>query len=150
MANSWAATSLPASPPGRNEYLLKSVIHDWDDKHSLTILKNCRTAMNAGSKLLLSEPILPKEAGFSPFVGSDLNMLTLTRRAGAHQGFRDLLARAGLHLARIFVTTTGATFMEALPNRRLRTGLAEMLAKPIAERASPPDSCSAWTRGGRS
>ena len=40
-------------PRGADAYLLKSVIHDWDDKQAVEILRTCRSAMTAGAKLRL-------------------------------------------------------------------------------------------------
>src|SRR5262249_15306790 len=34
-----------AVPSGGDVYILSWVIHDWDDEHSIAILKNCRRAM---------------------------------------------------------------------------------------------------------
>ncbi len=46
-------------PAAADAYLLKSVIHDWDDEQSIAILVNCRKAMAAGAKLLLVERVMP-------------------------------------------------------------------------------------------
>jgi hypothetical protein len=47
-------------PDGGDAYLLKSIIHDWDDASALTILRNVRAAIAADGKLLLLELVLPK------------------------------------------------------------------------------------------
>src|SRR5437879_10724213 len=68
--------------PAADAYLLKSVIHDWDDERSVAILESCRRPMPAPGKLLLVEPVLPASVARSEahqrMVMSDLNM-----RAGA-------------------------------------------------------------------
>ncbi len=46
-------------PSGGNTYLMKTVIHDWDDARATAILANCRRAMTAGGKLLIIERQLP-------------------------------------------------------------------------------------------
>src|SRR5262249_37432471 len=46
-------------PKGADAYIMKSVIHDWDDERCVTILHNCRAAMNESGKLLIVEPVLP-------------------------------------------------------------------------------------------
>src|SRR5262249_59626859 len=46
-------------PGGGDAYILKSIIHDWDDERSATILKNCRDAISAAGKLLLIERVMP-------------------------------------------------------------------------------------------
>jgi hypothetical protein len=40
-------------------YVLKGVVHDWDDAHATTILRNCRRAMRADGKVLLVESVVP-------------------------------------------------------------------------------------------
>ena len=65
-------------PRGGDVYLLKHVIHDWDDEQDVRILRNCHSAMSAESRLLLIEPALPERPSASPVhaeaVASDLNM----------------------------------------------------------------------------
>ena len=50
-----------AVPAGADAYVLKGVIHDWEDKEAVAILRTCRAAMSEGSKLLLIERILPEQ-----------------------------------------------------------------------------------------
>jgi O-methyltransferase domain/Dimerisation domain len=69
-------------PPAADVYVLKSVIHDWDDVRSLRILARCREAMNETARLVLVEPAAGAPNGnplgdwFISF--SDLNMLVAT------------------------------------------------------------------------
>ena len=44
-------------------YILKSVIYDWDDDHSVAILRNCRRAMVEKGKVLLVEMLMPLKGG---------------------------------------------------------------------------------------
>jgi hypothetical protein len=62
-------------PAGADAYLLKSVLHDWDDASAIRILRNVRAASAAGAKLLVVERIVgaPNEDRVTKF--SDLNML---------------------------------------------------------------------------
>jgi hypothetical protein len=46
-------------PAGADVYLLKNIIHDWDDERASRILHNCRDAMPEGGRLLLIEFVLP-------------------------------------------------------------------------------------------
>ena len=52
-------------PAGANAYILKYIIHDWNDERSVAILTRCREAMGSESVLLLIEQVLPEhlEAG---------------------------------------------------------------------------------------
>src|SRR5882757_1180187 len=40
--------------------ILKSVIHDWNDARSISILRNCHQALPSGGKLLLVERLMPE------------------------------------------------------------------------------------------
>jgi hypothetical protein len=48
-----------AMPHGGDAYILKSIIHDWDDEQSVAILTNCRQAMTAAVRLLVVETVVP-------------------------------------------------------------------------------------------
>ena len=50
---------LESVPEGGDTYLLKWIVHDWDDTRATTILRNCRRAMGPSSKVLLVEGIIP-------------------------------------------------------------------------------------------
>ena len=64
-----------AVPEGGDAYLLKSIIHDWEDEDSSAILRVVRAAMSEGATLLVveREPGAPNEDARAKF--SDLNML---------------------------------------------------------------------------
>jgi O-methyltransferase domain len=47
-----------AIPPVADAYVMKHVIHDWNDEDALKILRNCRRAIPAGGTLLLIEWVL--------------------------------------------------------------------------------------------
>ena len=46
-------------PTGADAYLMRHIIHDWDESESLTILQNCRKAMRPDGKLLIVEGVVP-------------------------------------------------------------------------------------------
>ena len=107
-------------PGGADAYVLKSVIHDWNDDRSRLILENCRHAMVEDGRLLLVEEVLPDRLEFSAahqaVVRSDLNVLVaLGGKERTEAEFRDLLNSAGLRVTRIL--PAGATFsiIEAFP-----------------------------------
>lgn len=91
-------------PPGADAYVIKSVIHDWDDADTVAILTNCRRAMGPSSVLLVIEPVLPEvcSAEDTGNVMSDLNMLVLTEgRERTEAEFRALYTAAGLDLVEL-------------------------------------------------
>lgn len=87
-------------PAAADSIILKSVIHDWDDARSRTILQNCRRAIQAEGTLLLVERLMPAlpefDAEHQSHALSDLNML---RGPGGMERteaqYRDLLEMAG-------------------------------------------------------
>lgn len=109
-------------PEGADAYLLKSVIHDWDDERSAAILRNCRTAMSPDATLLIAEPILPArvEPSRHPsiLIMSDLNMLACTGgKERTEEEFRTLLDASGFTLQSVAPCPgpTGFSVLEATP-----------------------------------
>ena len=103
-------------PAGGDAYVLKWIIHDWNDEQSLTILKNCRAAMTADARLLLIESVIApgNEPSFAKFM--DLNMLVMTGgRERSESQYRELLAAAGFTLSRIAPTPSAFCVIEATP-----------------------------------
>lgn len=106
-----------AVPAGGDCYLLKKVIHDWDDERAQRILTNCRTAMAGTGRLLLIEPLIPpgNEASFN----KRLDLLMLVWNAGGRERtereHQSLLAAAGFRLSRIIPTRAGISIIEAIP-----------------------------------
>jgi SAM-dependent methyltransferase len=93
-------------PDGADAYLLKSVIHDWDEARSVKILQNCRRAMAPDGKVLLVELVLPAHVDHSPWsqigTGSDVNMLVnVGGRERTDAEFSALFTAAGFRLTKI-------------------------------------------------
>lgn len=101
-------------PGGADICILKKVLHDWDDDPALAILRNCRAAMRAGSRLVVAETVIPDGNAASDAQWLDLLMLVYAggreRSAGEHAA---LLAAAGFDLARVLPTASGITLLEA-------------------------------------
>ncbi|TCZ54567.1 methyltransferase [Roseicella aquatilis] len=109
-----------AVPAGGDLYLLKSIVHDWDDERAVAILSNCRRAMGSGARLLLVERVLPERIEpvpqAQPLVLSDLNMLVrLSGRERTAEEFGTLLGAAGLRLLHVVPTGTPFSLIEASP-----------------------------------
>jgi hypothetical protein len=102
-------------PTGADCYILASVIHDWDDEHSLRILKQCRRAMDHGSRLLLVECVIPdsSEPLFSKLL--DLQMLVVTGgRERTETQFTDLLTASNFRVTRVIQTAAPECVIEAV------------------------------------
>lgn len=102
------------SLPKADTYLLKWIIHDWDDKSAERILRNCRTAMKADGRVLLVESIVQAHNGTSLAKFMDLAMLVMTGgRERSEPEFQALLGRAGLRIANVISTGTEVSLIEA-------------------------------------
>jgi hypothetical protein len=111
-----AGNFFESSPKGADAYILKNVIHDWDDDRSTVILKNCREAIPENGKLLLVEYVIP--SGNDPYFGKllDIEMLVmLTGRERTKQEFEELYQAAGFRLSRIIATQTPVFVIEGTP-----------------------------------
>jgi len=103
-------------PPGCRAYLMKSVIHDWDDDQARTILSNCRNAVPDDGVLLLAEWDLFGQNVPSNGKFIDIVMLLLTGgRERSVDEYRELLAGAGFRLNRVVPTAAQFAVIEAFP-----------------------------------
>jgi hypothetical protein len=103
-------------PAGGDAYLMKHIIHDWDDERSNTILKNCHRAMAGKGKLLLAETVMVP--GNDPEFGKWLDLAMLVYAGGCERTeaeYRDLLAAGGFRLTRIVPTQSPLSVVEAVP-----------------------------------
>ena len=103
-------------PEGGDAYIMKWIIHDWDDEKSNAILRNCRKQMKANGKLILVDCVVPEtdEPHFSKFI--DLNMLVMTGgKERTQKEFAQLLANAGFKLVRVIHTDLPTSIVEAEP-----------------------------------
>ncbi len=93
-------------PSGADLYLLKSIVHDWDDERAVEILRTCRTAMHPRARLALVERQLPQLIDNPdvalPSVMSDLQMmLVLGGAERTTSEYRQLMAGAALEMNRV-------------------------------------------------
>ena len=103
-------------PAGCRAYLMKSVIHDWDDDQARTILSNCRKAIPADGVLLLVEWDLFGENVPSNGKFIDIVMLILTGgRERSVDEYRELLASTGFRLSKVVPTAAQYAVIEAFP-----------------------------------
>jgi len=104
-------------PTGGDAYLLSHVIHDWDEAHCLTLLRNCRSAMDSGARLLIVEMVLPGPN--QPSAGRLIDLLMLVAQKGRERTeaeYRELLATAGFCLTREVPTSSSVSVIEAVPD----------------------------------
>ena len=107
-------------PSDADAYLLKAVLHDWDDERARLILRTCRRAVPRHGKLVIIERIVP--ARFEPcwlhhaIARVDLTMLVgFAGRERTEKEFRQLLDASGFHLGAVTATSLEYAVIEALP-----------------------------------
>jgi precorrin-6B methylase 2 len=102
-------------PKGGDLYLLKAIIHDWNDDKAKAILRNCRQAMSSHARIVLVESVLdPAESAAGNFM--DLHMLVIhggKERTSAE--FRALYEESGFRLKGISKTSAGLSLIEGIP-----------------------------------
>jgi O-methyltransferase domain/Dimerisation domain len=103
-------------PEGSDAYIMKHIIHDWDDERAIQILRNCHSAMRCGAKVLIVDSVIP--SGNAAHFGKllDLEMLALTPRGRerTQAEFRDLLQRSGFKFRRAIPTETHLSLIEGV------------------------------------
>jgi len=102
--------------PVCDAYLLKEVIHDWDDERAVAILQAIRRAAPDHAKLLVIEVMMPDDPGPHFAKVADVHMMTLFGgRQRTRQEYAALLCRAGFSLPRQIDTAADYAILEALP-----------------------------------
>jgi hypothetical protein len=108
-----AGSFFDAVPRDADVYVLKWVLHDWDDERCVAILKNCREAMADGATLVVVEAVIParNEPSFHKLM--DVNMLVMTGgRERTEAEYRMLFETAGFSLDRVTSTPAELSVLE--------------------------------------
>ncbi len=104
---------LDTLPPGADAYLLRHIVHNWDDPQAVAILRNVRRAMSERAKLLVVERVIPggNEPTFSKLM--DLTMLVVHGgRERTEDEFRRLFEAAGFRLNKTINTESDVCLIE--------------------------------------
>src|SRR5262249_9421264 len=102
--------------PDGSAYIMKHIIHDWDDERARIILRNIRAKLQGKptGKVLLLEAVL--QPGNAPDVGKliDLEMLVMPGgKERSESEFRALFSSAGFELTRVVPTRSTLSIIEA-------------------------------------
>jgi hypothetical protein len=98
-------------PGGADAYLMRHIIHDWDDEKSTRILKNVHRTMGKEGRLLVVESVIGREFSFGKLL--DLAMLVIPGGAERTEGeYRRLYEHAGFRLTRIVPTKAEISVIE--------------------------------------
>jgi ubiquinone/menaquinone biosynthesis C-methylase UbiE len=103
-------------PEGADAYMMRHIIHDWNDEQCRTILGHCRRAMKPEARLLVIDAVIKpgNEPQFSKFL--DITMLALPGgKERTEAEFRTLFQSAGFELTRIVPTTSEVSIIEGKP-----------------------------------
>jgi hypothetical protein len=104
-----------AVPAGGDAYLLKHIIHDWDEERALTILRNIRAAMKPEARLLLVEWVVPEGDEPSMAKLGDVHMMVMTGgQERTAEEYGQLFERAGFRLTRIVETESQMAVIEGV------------------------------------
>jgi len=101
-------------PCGGDLYMLKSVLHNWDDEPALKILSNIRKVMESGARLLIIDSILGGRN--EPSFGKMTDILMLVAMNGKERTlveFESLLDQSGFTIQKIHPTVTPHKLIEA-------------------------------------
>lgn len=101
-------------PAGGDAYLLRHVLHDWEDEKAVAILGKCRDAMQPEGRVLVVETVIP--SGNEPCFGKwlDLMMLLVGGRERTREQYAELFSAAGLRVARVVPTAHEVSVLEGV------------------------------------
>ena len=107
---------LQSVPKSFAAYLMKSILHDWQDEQALQILKQCRVAMEKNSTLLIIDAVIGRDNAPHPGKWKDLTMLVCySSRERTEEEFRILLHQSGFELKRVIPLPLPDALIEAVP-----------------------------------
>ncbi|MBL0137191.1 MAG: methyltransferase [Bacteroidetes bacterium] len=102
-----AGNFFEAVTEGADIYLMKHVLHDWNDEQSVQILRNCSEAMHSGSKMLVIEAVIPTGNTRHPGKFMDINMMAMTGgKERTEAEYASIFEQSGLKLARVIHTNS--------------------------------------------
>jgi len=103
-------------PSGADAYILKHVLHDWDDETSLTILKNCHKAIQENGKILVVEQVVPpgNEPALAKFMDVNMMMLHPGGCERTEAEYQALFEAAGFKLTKVTPTNAMVSVIEAV------------------------------------
>ncbi|ORW96185.1 hydroxyneurosporene methyltransferase [Mycobacterium sp. IEC1808] len=100
-------------PVGGEAYVLKHIIHDWDDEPSVRILRNIRSAAAPGAAVLLVETVMPEDDCESVAKWVDIEMLVINNgRERTAEEYRRLLDEAGFEMIGVVDTASRFSIIE--------------------------------------
>ena len=101
-------------PAGADAYVLRHIIHDWEDQDAIAILRECRKALAPEGRVLVVEMVLPpgNEPGFGKWL--DLMMLLVAGRERTQEEYSRLFSESGLRMTRVIPTSSEVSIIEGV------------------------------------
>jgi len=101
-------------PVGADAYIMKYILHDWDDERCVKILSNCRSAMNKNGRVLVVDSVVPpgNEPGYVKLL--DIEMLVIGGRERTKADFSSIFRKSGLKLTRVVTTKSPLSIVEGV------------------------------------
>jgi len=107
-----------AAVPAADLYLLKAILHDWDDDSCVRILRNCREAARPGARMIVIENVIRDLARDRFTTLLDMNMLAVT--TGQERdlaGYDELFAASGWQRTAVHALPGARSLLELRANR---------------------------------
>ncbi len=103
-------------PAGGDAYLMKHILHDWEESKCVQILSNIRKVIGKDAKLLVLENVVPEgnQPHFSKLLDLEM-MVVVGGRERTLSGYAELFAKGGFELERVVPTATPGSILVARP-----------------------------------
>ncbi|MBW4454230.1 MAG: hypothetical protein KME55_16830 [Nostoc indistinguendum CM1-VF10] len=106
---------LPNDCKDCDAYILRDILHDWDQENSLAILSNVRKIMKPGNRILIAEEVVEKFDTEKPGTMVDLHMMLIhDGRQRSREDFQKLFEKAGFQLRRVISTPVAISIVEGV------------------------------------
>lgn len=106
-------------PAGYDGYLLKFILHDWDDAQAVAVLKSCRAAAAPESRLIVLERLVPERLEALPahraIMRADMTMMAWGGQERTAQEYRSLFGQAGFQVSQVVPTASSFSLIEGRP-----------------------------------
>ncbi|MCM2423799.1 methyltransferase [Streptomyces sp. RKAG293] len=110
-------------PAGSDVYVLRRVVHDWDDTQARAILRRCVEAAGERGRVIVIEGHGTSGDDPEGFAEMDLRMLVFAGgRERSLDEYSALAASSGLHVASVHTTPLGHVILDCVPQSAAATG----------------------------
>ncbi len=102
-------------PRGSDAYVMKHILHDWDDERCIAIMKNCRAVMEPGNRLLVVEALVEDDTeDYGALADLHMMIVCCDGRERGRADFEKLFEAAGFRLARVLEAPTPVVILEGI------------------------------------